>query len=76
MQGTVKVLNGSGHSTIEFDTEAGVVEEAERFLATANSTGSSFFDGVTRERIGAPGDGPPKLGEHEQIIVVPQMSGG
>jgi hypothetical protein len=75
MQGTVKFLNGSGHSTIEFDTEAGVVEEAERFLAAASAGGSSFFDGVTRERIGKPG-GTPKLGEHEQIIVVPQMAGG
>lgn len=77
MQGTIKVLNRQGHSTIEFDTETGAVEEAEAILRQAAQERSVIFDAGTREMIpGGPGQGRSVLEEHEEILVVPPMAGG
>lgn len=77
MKGKIKVLNSQGHSTIEYDTEKGVVEEAEKILAQAAQGRSVIFDGTTREQIpGGPGQGRSVLEEHEEILVVPPMAGG
>lgn len=77
MQGTIKILNSRGHSTVEYDTETGVVEEAEGILRDAARANSVLFDAKTREKIeGGPGKGRSVLEEHEEILVVPPMAGG
>ena len=87
MKGTIKVLNNQGHTAVEYNTEAGVVEEAYKVLEDAARFHAHLFDGQTRESIGqAPGRGggtPPTrdkqntiLREHDEVIVVPPMAGG
>jgi hypothetical protein len=93
MKGTVKFLSGkSGHDTIPFDTEAGVVDEAQKILAEQVFGGSAIFDGTTKERITPPNtcsgrilrdmrgrtrlDMGAVLREHEDIVIVPPMAGG
>lgn len=82
MKGTVKVLNASGHSTVEFDTELGIVKEAEDIIRDAWANSSMLFDQQTQERIQTPrtplkDKRPGKVLEaHEDIIVVAPMAGG
>lgn len=83
MKGTIKVLNdASGHSAVEYDTEAGVVEEAEAILAHAAEMRAVLFDGGTKEKIAgahqvaAAGEGRSVLEEHEEVLVVPPIAGG
>lgn len=79
MKGALKVLDAKGHTEVEYDTEAGVVEEAEKVLKQHSH--SAFFDGETRERIptkrpNTKEDRERMLSEHEEIIVVAPMAGG
>lgn len=69
-KGTVKVLNGTGHSVIEFDldTKEGV-DEAK--AAISGFGARAVFDAHTREQIDK-----PRLGTHEEYLVVPPMAGG
>jgi hypothetical protein len=69
-QGSVKVLNGSGHAVIEYDldTKEGV-DEANEAIGGFASRG--VFDAKTREQIDK-----PRLGTHEEYLVVPPMAGG
>lgn len=77
MVGIVKILNSSGHTPVAFDTEKGVVEEAEAILAQTRDDQSAVFDGQTKERVYRPFTDPAKvLREHEELIVVPPMVGG
>jgi hypothetical protein len=79
MKGTVKVLSSNGHDTIVFDTEQGIVQEAEDALILAARNRSAVFDTSTREQVpgnvaaGSPGD---VLSEHEELLVIPPMAGG
>lgn len=76
MKGIIKTLNNaSGHAETAYDTEAGVVEEAEKILASASKQRSALFDGKTKEQI-TDRDTGKILGEHEEILVVPPMAGG
>ena len=69
-KGTIKVLNGSGHSVIEFDLESKEgVEAAEAAISGFSS--KAVFDAGTKEQIR-----DPKLGTHEEYLVVPPMAGG
>lgn len=74
MKGTLKVLNSQGHSAVEYDTEAGIVDEAERILAEARMQNAALFDGGTKERV--PNQPGRTLEEHDELIVVPPMAGG
>ena len=84
MKGTIKVLNSRGHTAVEFDTEAGIVERAETVLREAHYHGATLFSGETKEQIAAAhsgmmGDKEQRrkiLEENEDIIVVPPMAGG
>jgi len=79
MKGIVRVLNSQGDTAVEFDTETGVVEEAEKIIRQAQANSSALFDGTTREQIGRPTkpQSPKKvLGEHEEVLIVPPMAGG
>ena len=77
MKGTIKVLNASGHTATEFDTDKGVVKEAEEILAKATSMRSGVFDGKTKERVPTSGSSRNTiLQENEEILVVPPMAGG
>lgn len=76
MKGTIKVLNAKGHSEVAYDTEKGVVKEAEAILEGASQSNASIFDGKTKERIGRKEGNDTILQTHEEIIVVPQMAGG
>jgi hypothetical protein len=76
MKGTIKVLNAKGHSEVTYDTEEGVVEEAEAILEGSSRANASIFDGKTKERIDRSEGNDTILKTHEEIIVVPQMAGG
>lgn len=76
MKGTIKVLNAKGHSEVAYDTEKGVVQEAEEILEGSSRANASIFDGKTKERIDRSEGNDTILRTHEEIIVVPQMAGG
>jgi hypothetical protein len=81
MKGTIKVLDAKGHTAVEFDTDTGVVEEAEQILRHAVAAGSALFSGTTKERIPFSKKTPAQergavLEQHEEILVVPPMAGG
>lgn len=77
MVGTVKILDGSGHTPVAYDTEGGIVTEAENVLASTRYNRSAVFDGKTKERVSDPASDPSKvLSEHEELIVLPPMAGG
>ena len=80
MQGTIRVLGNGGDTAVKYDTDAGIVEEAEKVLAEANAHGSGLFDGTTKEQIPNParkgGDPRKVLSEHEEVLIVPPMAGG
>jgi len=86
MKGTIKVLNASGHTTVEYDTDKGIVDEAEAILREADLKRSALFDGTTREPIERTRQRRLRrestvsddriLSEHEEIVVVPPMAGG
>jgi len=70
-KGTVKVLSGqTGHSVIEFDLESKEgVEAAQKAISGFGAR--AVFDAHTREQIDN-----PRLGTHEEYLVVPPMAGG
>jgi hypothetical protein len=78
MKGVIKVLNAKGHSEVKFDTDTGVVKEAEEILAKAREARSAIFDGKSKERISTPGKGQEGevLKTREEVVVVPMMAGG
>jgi hypothetical protein len=74
MKGTIKVVNATGHSTVEFDTTvAASVEVANETIKRAIDMRSKLFDGTTKEEI-PPKDWKPE--EHEETLVIPPMAGG
>jgi molybdopterin converting factor small subunit len=73
MKGTIKILDATGHTTVEYDTEADVVGEATAILALAARRGSAVFDAKTREQV--PND-EHVLSEHDELLVIPPMAGG
>ncbi len=75
MQGTLKVLDGTGHTTIAYNTEQGVTKEAIRVLGDHIRHHSALFDGQTKERL-YPIDLNDMLETHEEVILVPMMAGG
>lgn len=82
MQGVVRVLNDRGHTEAAYDTETGVVEEAEAILAQAAERGAALFSGTTKEKIGDARDVRERgrtrdvLAENEEVLVVPPVAGG
>ena len=77
MKGKLKVMDGSGHTEVVYDTEAGVVEEAEEILARAAMQSAVLFDAKTKEKVAAGRDiGKGALEEHEDLLVVPPLQGG
>jgi len=74
MKGAVKLLNHRGHTLCEYDTaDQDTVNEAERIVREALANSAMLFDGTTREQIKAD---RVKLGEREEVLVVPPMAGG
>lgn len=73
MKGMIKILDATGHTTVEYDTEAGRVGEATAVLALAARRGSAVFDAKTREQV--PND-EQVLSEHDELLVIPPMAGG
>jgi len=72
MKGTIKILDGSGHSVVEYDTETGEgVTKADGTLKSAVRNHSAVFDAKTRQQIK-----DPVVGTHEEMLVVPPMAGG
>jgi hypothetical protein len=72
MKGTIKILDGSGHSTVEYDTETGEgVKDATATLQQGTRNRSAVFDAKTREKINN-----PVVGTHEEMLVIPPMAGG
>lgn len=72
MKGTIKTLDGSGHTTVEYDTETGEgVKDATATLQKGTRNRSAVFDAKTREQINN-----PRVGTHEEMLVVPPMAGG
>ena len=69
-KGTIKILNGSGHSVIEWDLETKEGVDEARF-AISGFGAKAVFDAHTRDQIDK-----PTLGTHEEMLVVPPMAGG
>jgi hypothetical protein len=85
MTGVVRTLSGHGDEAVAYDTETGVVEEAEKVLAEAIRTSQGVFDGTTREQIRQPdvrSTAEAKeaarnvIETHEEVLIVPRMAGG
>lgn len=76
MQGIVKVLDASGHTTLAYDTETGDGLEAAiaKFNATVTALGAAAFNTSVKpgERIIGPFD--PKA--QSEVTIVPQFQGG
>lgn len=78
MQGTVKILDNSGHTAVPYDTDKGVVQEAENILVATVINRSAVFDGNTKEQVPRNEMREPGkvLEEHEELLIVPPMAGG
>ena len=83
MKGTIRRMsNRDGHTEVAYDTETGVVAEAEALLADAAASRAALFDGETKEKIGDArdiqdrGKGRDVLEEHSDVMVVQPIAGG
>jgi hypothetical protein len=66
MQGTMKVLDGHGHSVLALDKP----DDLEKAYALASSGRGTVFDAKTQEKVKF------DPSEHPETIFVPQMAGG
>jgi len=86
MKGVVRTLGSSGDTAVEYDTDTGVVAEAEQILRQAVVSQSGIFDGTTREQIRpanraggrhlTPQDARGMMESTEEVLIVPRMAGG
>jgi hypothetical protein len=77
MTGSVKLLNSSGHTLVEYDTaDEATIREAERIIEQALASHASVFDAKTREKVPTRPSGGIDVSAHEELLVVPQMAGG
>jgi tRNA/tmRNA/rRNA uracil-C5-methylase (TrmA/RlmC/RlmD family) len=73
MKGIIKILDGSGHSAVEYDTEVPAsLEVAQETIKRAKAEHKVVFDGGTKEAI--PGKWDPQ--NQEETLVIPPMAGG
>jgi molybdopterin converting factor small subunit len=83
MKGVVRTLCNKGDVPVAYDTDTGVIAEAEAIVANAIRLGHGVFDGPTQEQIktrSATGDtvttAKDVLKEHEEVLILPRMAGG
>jgi hypothetical protein len=73
MKGTVKILDSTGHATLEYDTEVPEsVEVAAERVKQERAMQKVAFDGGTKEQI--PGKWDPQA--QEETLIIPPMAGG
>jgi len=83
MKGVVRTLCNKGDVPVAYDTDTGVIEEAERIVQEAIVMGHGVFDGPTQEQIKtrsawgqAVTSARDVLKEHEEVLILPRMAGG
>lgn len=74
MQGTIMILDASGHSTIEYDTKTGEgTDKATDALTHAARVNAQVFDTSVSPGVKMVG---PTLGATTEMTVVPAFQGG